>query len=95
MNIQSAIEILNEHQKWRKGNENVTMISPSITTDAIETILEYHKQFAQQEVSDEEIEKSAEKFYPTDDIYREMWAENRCWQMGAKWYREQLKLKKD
>ena len=41
------------------------------------------------EISDEEIEKAAETFWPKANESSLI----RCWILGAKWYREQLKLK--
>jgi hypothetical protein len=89
----TSIEILEEFLN-KHCNPSVCDVEWSDLKTAIYEAKEMHKaETKQQEISDEEIEKSAEEFYPTDDIYREMWAENRCWQMGAKWYREQLKQK--
>ncbi len=41
----------------------------------------------QQEISDEEIEKAADKYVSEDDYNRYL----ECFKQGAKWYREQLK----
>ena len=42
---------------------------------------------SQTEISDEEIEKAAETFWPKANESSLI----RCWILGAKWYREQLK----
>jgi hypothetical protein len=39
MKLKHAIEVLEHHQRWRKGEE-IEMILPSILTEAIDVILE-------------------------------------------------------
>jgi vacuolar-type H+-ATPase subunit B/Vma2 len=52
-------------------------------------ILNDEQQLPQQEISDEEIEKAADKYVSEDDYNRYL----ECFKQGAKWYREQLKHK--
>ena len=47
---------------------------------------------SQTEISDEEIDKKAKEFFPMNDSDVEM-TKKSMWKLGAKWYREQLKLK--
>jgi len=42
MELKHAVEIMEHHQRWRKGAE-IEMILPSILTEAIDVILEYFK----------------------------------------------------
>ena len=89
MKLQEAISILKIHQKWRLGAD-IVMIEPKELTEAIDTLLNYHivdtneMIFSQIEISDEEIEKAA----PVGNLIAEL-----SWINGAKWYREQLKIK--
>ena len=89
MTLQESIEVLKRHQEWRLGNDNIEATTPKKLTESIDTIL---SQFPQQEISDEEIEKwvaSTPYYGHCTTEYREGLEE------GAKWYREQLKTKKD
>jgi hypothetical protein len=43
--------------------------------------------YSQTEISDEEIEKAADKYVSEDEFNRYL----KCFEEGAKWYREQLK----
>lgn len=40
MNLDKAIKILEHHQKWRRGDETLTMGDPKELGIAIDTILE-------------------------------------------------------
>jgi hypothetical protein len=43
MTIEKAIEILDNHNKWRKGNDEISMTEPKILSKAIDTIINFHK----------------------------------------------------
>lgn len=95
MNIQQAIELLTNHQKWRLGNDDIPMQIPSEITEALNVLLEYNTSAlellskyitsSQTEISDDEIEKCIGD--GMHDFYKGGFFE------GAKWYREQLKKK--
>jgi len=51
-------------------------------------ILNDEQQLPQQEISDEEIQKAIDAYFPKTDI-NARWG----WKLGAEWYREQLKCK--
>lgn len=42
MKIEDALELLEHHNKWRKGAD-IPMIQPKVLTEAIETILDKYK----------------------------------------------------
>jgi len=98
MSLRHALLILESHQKWRMGDEFTEATQPKILTEAINTILEYHignttaliDQIGEAnkmvEISDEEIMEYAEKSAPTLEL-------EVGFVEGAKWYREQVKLK--
>jgi hypothetical protein len=99
MTLIKAIEVLRSHQSWRIGEEDVDMQKPSVVTEAINTLLDFTDSpefFAKMsekptnhiEISNEEIEKVSNTL--GDDYYA---SELIMWEKGAKWYREQLKLK--
>jgi hypothetical protein len=98
MTLKKAIEVLTTYQAWRIGEEDVDMQKPSVVTEALNTLLDYHivdtnemvmseKPTDHKEISDEEIEKVSNTL--GDDYYA---LELVMWEKGAKWYREQLKL---
>ena len=62
------------------SNKNANNIKSGSTTSS------------QTEISDEEIDKKAKEFFPMNDSDVEM-TKKSMWKLGAKWYREQLKLK--
>ena len=43
MTIQEAVKILEEYQKWRKGDETIEQLPPKLISETIETILTYLK----------------------------------------------------
>lgn len=98
MSLRHALLILESHQKWRMGDEFTEATQPKILTEAINTILEYHignttaliDQIGEAnkmvEISDEEIMEYAKKSAPTLEL-------EVGFVEGAKWYREQVKLK--
>ena len=84
-------EIVNESWDGYRGCAYAKLIRPSVDKLGNEDVpkLGYDAQLPQQEISDEEIEKAARDFdnaviYGSPLLYFEQ---------GAKWYREQLKLK--
>jgi hypothetical protein len=42
MTLRKAIEVLRSHQSWRLGEEDVDMQKPSVVTEAINMLLDYH-----------------------------------------------------
>jgi hypothetical protein len=69
----------------KEYNENKGFLGSSNFEQAKEMHKQEMKQLSQQEISDEEIEKGANKLSQKGvDI-------DYTWIMGAKWYREQLK----
>lgn len=42
MNIQDAIKILESHNKWRRGNNDIEMTAPSILGEAIDIVTDYY-----------------------------------------------------
>jgi len=43
MDICHAIELLELHNKWRRGEENSEMVNPNYLGVAIDTIIKHHK----------------------------------------------------
>ena len=82
MTLQEAISNLKIHQQWRLGAD-IIMIEPKELTESINIIL---AQLPQQEISDEEIEKAIDAYFPKTDI-NARWG----WKLGCEWYREQIK----
>ena len=88
MTQQKASEILKKHQAWRKGDGEMQI--PSEITEALDIVLNHRVEtleLPQQEISDEEIEKAADKYVAEDEFNRLL----KDFEEGAKWYREQLK----
>jgi hypothetical protein len=42
MTLKKAIEVLTTYQAWRIGEEDVHMQKPSVVTEALNTLLDYH-----------------------------------------------------
>ena len=42
MTLRKAIEVLRSHQSWRLGDDDVHMQKPSVVTEAINMLLDYH-----------------------------------------------------
>ena len=42
MTLKKAIEVLRSHQSWRLGDDDVHMQKPSVVTEAINMLLDYH-----------------------------------------------------
>jgi thymidine kinase len=42
MTLRKAIEVLKSHQSWRLGDDEVHMQKPSVVTEALNTLLDYH-----------------------------------------------------
>lgn len=42
MTLKKAIEVLTTYQAWRIGEEDVDMQKPSVVTEALNTLLNYH-----------------------------------------------------
>jgi hypothetical protein len=82
MKIQEAIDILKIHQQWRLGAD-IEMLEPKKISEAINVII---LQFAQKEISDEEILNAA-KESKLEDLIISVGS----FELGARWYREQLK----
>jgi hypothetical protein len=75
-------------EEWNKLN-NESKGSDKFTKEIIDFMKkekELKTEVPQQEISDEEIEKKAKEFWG-----EERQNGNGIWQLGAKWYREQLK----
>jgi hypothetical protein len=85
-----------EYQDWLNEPPEISDGSKD-TADYIDRhIIESMKELAKEgfkpklsEISDEEIEKAADKYVSEDDYNRYL----ECFKQGAKWYREQLKQK--
>jgi hypothetical protein len=45
MKIQKAIKILKNHNKWRKGSEEVTMAEPKELSKAIDLVIQFAKNY--------------------------------------------------
>jgi hypothetical protein len=89
MTLQEAIKLLTEHQLWRLGNDDYPMQVPSEITEALDIVLNYcvgALELPQQEISDEEILKIAKEC-----ILEDLHVSVGSFELGAKWYREQLK----
>jgi len=43
MTITEAIELLKQHNKWRRGNEKIPMTNPTDLGIAIDTVVKYYK----------------------------------------------------
>jgi hypothetical protein len=102
MTLQEAIDILKIHQQWRLGAD-IEMLEPKKISEAINVII---LQFTQQEISDEEalrlakeINKQPMTFVPYEITDEEIEKaddgsyDRLSFSDGAKWYREQLKIK--
>ena len=92
MTLQEAIKLLTDHQQWRLGNDDFPMQIPSEITKALHIVLNHF----QQEISDEEIENISDKDIMIEAArrgYADLNISAGSFQLGALWYREQLKKK--
>jgi hypothetical protein len=99
MTIQESLSILRIYQQWRLGAD-IPMLEPKEITEAINTVLEYTSQVVDK-LGNEDVPKLGYDI-PNDEIFKAALDYDNMtsystpighFQMGAFWYREQLKQK--
>jgi predicted transcriptional regulator YheO len=49
MDLNKAIQVLSDHNKWRRGDDSITQAKPKVVGESIEVILDYVRQSDQSE----------------------------------------------
>ena len=73
MNLEKAILVLEEHNKWRRGDDSKPMLNPAELGIAIDVILKQVKNFKHDALLENEAKRSElfpEFLYKDDDVLR-------------------------